>query len=199
MNDSGTGIRIAIVKGSVRSGNFTAKAVALVVDELQRLKVGQVDVIDPADLDLAFPGMPAGHSRAEDLRATIEAATGVVLATPEYHGTFSSVMKLVIENMGFPSVLAGKPVALLGVAAGSIGAIKALEQLRGVVSHIGGIVLPGAISVAGVHSHFDESGRVTDDKIEASIRSVATNLLDYIDQNICPRKCLEEMVREATA
>ena len=143
--------------------------------------------------------MPAGHSRAEDLRATIEAATGVVLATPEYHGTFSSVMKLVIENLGFPSVLAGKPVALLGVAAGSIGAIKALEHLRGVVSHIGGIVLPGSISVAGVHNHFDERGRVADEKIEASIRSVATNLLDYIDQNICPRKCLEEMVREATA
>lgn len=192
-------VRIAIVRGSVRSGNFTAKAVALVVDELQRLDVGGVDVIDPAEFDLAFPGMPAGHSRAEDLRATIEAATGVVLATPEYHGTFSSVMKLVIENMGFPSVLAGKPVALLGVAAGSIGAIKALEHLRGVVSHIGGIVLPGSISVAGVQNYFDERGRVTDEKIEASIRSVATNILDYINQNICPRKCLEEMVREAAA
>ena len=130
MGDNGAGIRIAIVKGSVRAGNFTSKAVALVVDELQRLKVGGVDVIDPAELNLAFPGMPAGRSRAEDLRATIKAATGVVLATPEYHGTFSSVMKLVIENMGFPSVLAGKPVALLGVAAGSIGAIKALEHLR---------------------------------------------------------------------
>ena len=199
MGDNGAGIRIAIVKGSVRAGNFTSKAVALVVDELQRLKVGGVDVIDPAELNLAFPGMPAGRSRAEDLRATIKAATGVVLATPEYHGTFSSVMKLVIENMGFPSVLAGKPVALLGVAAGSIGAIKALEHLRGVVSHIGGIVLPGSISVAGVRNYFDEGGRVTDEKIEASIRSVATNLLDYTNQNICPRKCLEEMVREAAA
>ncbi len=195
---NGNGIGIAIVKGSVRPGNFTSKAVALVVDELQRLKVGRVDVIDPAELNLAFPGMPAGRSRAEDLRAMVKAATGVVLATPEYHGTFSSVMKLVIENMGFPSVLAGKPVALLGVAAGSIGAIKALEHLRGVVSHVGGIVLPGSISVAGVHNHFDERGRVTDEKIEASIRSVATNLLNYINQNICPRKCLEEMVREAT-
>lgn len=199
MGDNGAGIRIAIVKGSVRAGNFTSKAVALVVDELQRLKVGGVDVIDPAELNLAFPGMPAGRSRAEELRATIKAATGVILATPEYHGTFSSVMKLVIENMGFPSVLAGKPVALLGVAAGSIGAIKALEHLRGVVSHIGGIVLPGSISVAGVRNHFDEEGRVTDEKIEASIRSVATNLLDYTNQNICPRKCLEEMVREAAA
>ena len=57
----------------------------------------------------------------------IRRSTGVVLATPEYHGSFSSVMKLMIENLGFPSVLAGKSVALLGVAGGSIGAIKSLE------------------------------------------------------------------------
>jgi len=40
------------------------------------------------------------------------------LATPEYDGSLSSVMKLVIENLGFPSVLAGKPVALMGVGGG---------------------------------------------------------------------------------
>ena len=60
--------------------------------------------------------------------------------------------KLVIENLGFPSVLAGKPVALVGVAAGRIGAIKSLEQLRGVCSHVGALVLPGAVSVAGVRA-----------------------------------------------
>ena len=41
------------------------------------------------------------------------ATDSVVLATPEYHGSFSSVMKLVIENLGFPSALQGKPVALM--------------------------------------------------------------------------------------
>jgi NAD(P)H-dependent FMN reductase len=33
-------------------------------------------------------------------------AAAIVLATPEYHGSFSSVLKLVIENLGFPSALA---------------------------------------------------------------------------------------------
>jgi NAD(P)H-dependent FMN reductase len=30
-------------------------------------------------------------------------AGGVVLASPEYHGSFAAMTKLVIENMGFPS------------------------------------------------------------------------------------------------
>jgi len=126
----------------------------------------------------------------------VGAATGVVLVTPEYHGSFSSVMKLVIENLGFPSVLAGKPVALLGVAAGSIGAIKSLEQLRGVVSHIGAIVLPLPISIANVHRVFDREGRVLEPEVEKLVRQVATNLLGYIEKNICPAVTLERLMRE---
>ena len=197
--ESKRGIRIAIVQGSVRPGNFTAKAVAVVVDELRRQQVDDVQVLDPGELRLALPGMPGEDARSDEFQAAVGGATGVVLATPEYHGTFSSVMKLAIENMGFPSVLAGKPVALLGVAAGRIGAIKSLEHLRGVASHVGGIVLPGPVSVAGVQDQFDADGRVTDEEIEASIRGVATNLLGYITQNVCPRRCLEEIVRGAAA
>ncbi len=196
MSEPERGIRIAIVKGSVRPGNFTSKAVAYLEDEFEGRGV-EVDVIDPAELNLSLPGMPVGDSRADELRSWIKEATGVILATPEYHGTFSSVMKLTIENMGFPSVLAGKPIALLGVAAGRIGAIKALEHLRCVASHVGGIVLPGPVSVAGVQGYFDDEGRINDPAVEASVRGVATNLLDYIDQHICASKCLEEMVREA--
>ena len=99
------------------------------------------------------------------------------MPTPEYHGTYSSVTKLIIENLGFPSVLATKPVALLGVAAGQIGAIKALEHLRGVLSHVGAIVLPGGVSVPGVQSAFDDEGRCTDPDVEKMIRAVATNLI----------------------
>jgi len=120
----------------------------------------------------------------------------VILATPEYHGSFSSVIKLVIENLGFPSVLAGKPVALLGVAAGQIGAIKSLEGLASVCTHVGAIVLPGAVSVAGVQQLFDSEGRCLDRAVEKRIRSVASNLVNYIHGNICPRIALEQMVRE---
>ena len=60
----------------------------------------------------------------------------------------SACAKLIIENLGFPSVLAGKAIVILGVAAGSAGAIKSLEQLRCVLSHIGAIVLPGPVSIA---------------------------------------------------
>lgn len=190
-----TGIRIVLILGSVRTDNFTAKAAALVLDELRRENV-RVEVLNPAELVLPPPGLDGDAEGPKKLRKAVSDATGVVLATPEYHGSFSSVIKLVIENLGFPSMLAGKPVALLGVAAGRIGAIKSLEHLRAVCSHVGALVLPSLVSVANVQGLFDEQGRCLDPAVERQVRSVATNLLGYIRGYICPRITLERMVRE---
>jgi FMN reductase len=192
-------IRIVAVPGSVRPGNFTVKALGLVLDEIGKHADIALDVIDPVAIALPLPGMADGSPATQNLIARVNAATGVVLATPEYHGSYSSIMKLVIENLGFPSVLAGKPVALLGVAAGQIGAIKALEHLRSVCSHVGAIVLPGPVSVAGVQQVFDGDGHCLNTAIETRIRSVATSLIDYIRGAICPRVALEEMVRRGPA
>src|SRR5229473_4710474 len=160
------GIRIVVINGSVRPGNYTSMASALVVDELKKDPKVTVHLINPGDYHLPFPGVNGNAEGTKRLQEEVKNATAVVLATPEYHGSFSSVMKLVIENLGFPSVLAGKPVALMGVAAGMIGAIKSLEHLRGVVSHIGGQALPLPTSVANVQSVFDQNGQILDSKIE---------------------------------
>jgi FMN reductase len=191
------GIRFVATAGSVRPGNFTSKALALVVDEIRKQHDISVDVIDLARAHLSQPGLPPTEE-AMRIRKLISDATGVILATPEYHGSYSSVIKQFIENLGFPSVLAGKPVALLGVAAGQIGAIKALEHLRGVCSHVGAIVLPATVSVAGVQKLFDESGRCLDPATEKNIRGLATSLLDYVHNNVCPRVAMEEFVRSGS-
>ncbi len=119
-----------------------------------------------------------------------------MLASVEYHGSDSSAIKMIIDNLEFPSALSGRPIALLGVAAGSIGAIEALEHLRSVCSYVGAIVLPGPVSVASVNSVFDAAGACRDPKIEQRIHGAAHNIVDYIERSVCPRIALEAMVRE---
>ena len=136
-------INIVAVLGSVRPNNYTAMALKLTLDEFKNHRGVNVQLFDPAIIHLDPPGIGGDSPDPARMREAVENATGLILATPEYHGSFSSVMKLAIENLGFPSVMSGKPVSLLGVAAGSIGAIKSLESLRGVCSHVGAIVLPG--------------------------------------------------------
>ena len=63
MSADDNGLRIAVIKGSVRPGNYTGMAVDLVVEELREKGV-EVDVIDPVGMDLKLPGM--GDSRSAD-------------------------------------------------------------------------------------------------------------------------------------
>jgi chromate reductase len=196
MENSNKQIPVVIITGSVRPGNYTRMAANLVLDELRRQPNIAPELIDPATLDLPLPGTASEHPGARALREKVSAAAAVVLATPEYHGSFSSVLKLVIENLGFPSALRGKPVALLGVAAGSIGAIKSLEHLRGVVSHIGAIALPLPVSVANVQKAFDKNGAVLDPDVEKYVRRLATSLLEYLERHVCPAITLEHLLRQ---
>ena len=184
---------IVCISGTNRPENYTSRALGVVVEALRQSHNEPV-VFDARTLSLAFPGQP-DPGDGERLRTAIAAAPGVILATPEYHGSFCAMTKLIIENLGFPSVLAGKPVGLVGVAAGRIGAIKSLEHLKSVCAHIGAIVVPGAVSVAGVQQVFDDHGRCTDANVEALLRGVAPAMLTFLKDYICPKHILEDMVR----
>ena len=187
---------IVTISGTSRPDNYTAHALALVNDELEA-KAVRVVTFDARNLSLAFPGQPDTDDGAA-LREAVEGAAGIVLATPEYHGSYCAMTKLIIENLGFPSKLAGKPVALLGVAAGRIGAIKSLEHLRSVCAHTGAVVMPQAVSVAGVRGAFDDDGSCTDPDTEKALRGLAGGLVEFLHEYVYPKAVLEAMVRGDT-
>lgn len=188
-------MNIVTINGSARPGNYTGKALAVAQDELNQMNRVTLTVIEPASLKLAIPGSMMDGSDSRQLQDMVAAAEGVILATPEYHGSFSSLIKLTLENMGFPSALKKKPVALLGVASGRIGAVKSLEHLRSVCSHVGALVLPRPVSVAGVRSVFDDQGHCLDDSVERQIRELASELVKYVYETQCPEISFEEWVR----
>lgn len=185
---------IVCISGTSRPGNFTARALAVVVDELKNAGE-QVTEFDARELVLAFPGQPETED-ARNIQQAVKAASGVVFAGPEYHGSVCAMAKLIVENLGFPSHLAGKPIALVGVAAGRIGAIKSLEQMKGICSHVGAVVLPGAVSIAGVQQVFDEQGNCLDKGSEQALRGVAQAMRRFLNDFVCPKFALEEMVRQ---
>jgi len=147
-------IRIATISGSAQQNNNTEKALALIHDELNKIEVVDFIEVLPRQMKLAIPG-----SDRALLQRTLRDMDGIILATPEYHGSFSSLMKMTIENLGYPSALKGKPIDLLGVSGGSIGAVKSLEHLRSVCAHVGGLVLPGSVSIPNIRDVFDKIGK----------------------------------------
>jgi FMN reductase len=187
-------IEIVTMAGSVRPDNYTEKALAVVVNEMEKQPNVFVHQINLGEIDFTLPGRPLRDPRVKELRQIISNATAVVIATPEYHGTFSSLIKLAIENLGHPNALKGKPVALLGVAGGRIGAIKSLEHLRSVSAHVGAVVIPSLLSLDRVRERFDLDGTPLDGETEIRLRGLAGALMEYIDEFVCPKFKLEEML-----
>lgn len=185
---------IAAISGTSRPNNYTSRALGAVVDKL-REQGADVTVLDARELTLNFPGHPLTED-AKRLADTVRSAQGVVLATPEYHGTFASMTKLILENMGFPSALQDKPMALLGIAQGRIGAIKSLEHLRSACAHMGAIVVPATVSVAGIQNAFAKDGTLSDAGVRTSLEGAATSLLQFLRNYVCPKYVLEAMVRD---
>jgi chromate reductase len=189
-------MKIATILGSLNKNGSCAHALNIVNDELQKFSIIELVSVKPNDYTLPFPGQSLPNSDEKKLQLLLSDAGGIIISTPEYHGSISSVVKLIIENLGFPSALSGKPVSLLGVAGGSIGAIKSLEQLRSICSHVGAIVLPGPVSIPNVHSVFDKEGNCLNPKVEKRLRTLANEMIKYAEKHICPEHALEEQVRE---
>lgn len=190
-------IKILIITGSVRENNYSTMVANLVADELSKFDTVVYKIIDPRKLKLPFPGQKIENDSVGYLQSEVKGATAVVLVTPEYNGTYSSILKLIIENLGFPSVMAGKPVTLVGLASGSIGAIKSLEHLRSTSAHVGAIVLPKVASIPTVEKCFDKNGNCTNERVERRIRLAAKNLIQFIHDHIQDIPSMEQIARQS--
>jgi NAD(P)H-dependent FMN reductase len=170
---------IALINGSVQKKNYTGFILRIVKDELEK---NGLDVIDIRleKYNMPFPGDEIENDNSKELREKLSSADAFIIGSPEYNGGYTAKLKLMIENSGYPSAMKGKPVGLVGLASGILGATKSLEQLRIVCSHIGSIVLPRVTSISEVEKRFDDEGNCIDEGTEKEIKASAKNLTKFI-------------------
>jgi len=96
------------------------------------------------DVEAQSSDGPEGVRR---LRTAIAAADGVLIATPEYNQSLPGVLKNTIDWLSRSdadghTVLAGKPVAMVGATPGPWGTRLAQAQLRHALTATGALALP---------------------------------------------------------
>ncbi len=116
------------------------------------------------DLEQREPDGPAG---VRALRASIAAADGLIIATPEYNHAMPGVLKNALDWLSRESpqgeVLMEKPVAVLGASAGPWGTRLAQASLRQVLHTCGALVMPTpTVFVANAACRIDGNGSVAD-------------------------------------
>ncbi|GAA3400898.1 NADPH-dependent FMN reductase [Paenibacillus hodogayensis] len=116
---------------------------------------------NPADVNLAA------------LKETMLKADGIVLSTPDYHGSISGVLKNVIDHLGFDH-FDGKVVLSVCSTGGAVG-VSPLLQLQVMVRAVHGVNCPEWISIGGENRQFDAEG----DPVSTHVQERTIRAIDY--------------------
>jgi FMN reductase len=102
-DQAGSRVFVVGICGSIRRGSYTRMAVQIALQGAQEVGA-QTRLIDLKDYQLvSCDGKEDESTYPEDvfrLRREVSQAQGIILGTPEYHGSFSGVLKNALDLMG---------------------------------------------------------------------------------------------------
>jgi len=173
-----TPIKVLGIAGSLRAGS-TNRALLRAAAEVapDEMEIAEFDLtgIPFFDADVEAEGDP---ERVRELKEAIAAADAILIATPEYNGGTSGVLKNAIDwasRPPFHSPLAGKPVALMGASTGLGGTRRAQEQVRTALEHPKARVLEESLRVPESYASF-EDGELADEATREALAELVETL-----------------------
>ena len=170
------------ISGSLRKDANTDKLMQYISGQFEG-KDCVFEWIHPKNFQLTLPGIENDSNDPEHLREKVLSCDGILFVTPEYHGSLSSSLKMLIDNLGYPSTLEGKNVSLFGVAMGP-SADNAIRHLKEILSVVNANVLPMQTSIGSIHKIFNEGNinleKEQQDSINDSIFELITTCSNQI-------------------
>jgi chromate reductase len=172
--------RILGISGSLRERSYNrallqaARELAPDGVELEEFDLAAIPLYD-ADVEAGGDPPPVAA-----LREAVRSAEALLFATPEYNRGTSGVLKNAIDWLSRPamaSVLRWKATAVIGASTGRGGTRRAQQQVRDALLFPGAIVLDEPeVALPLAWEHFDEDGRLVDEKTRDAIRALLEGL-----------------------
>jgi NAD(P)H-dependent FMN reductase len=177
------GTHVVGICGSLRDGSYTRKSLTYALGRAE--KVGATtDLVDLRELDIPVFGKPgAKESDVPEMVERIDDGDAIILATPMYHGSYSSPTKTVLDYCGFDE-FEHKAVGLLAISGGSF-PVTALDHLRSVCRAVNAWPLPYQAAVPNASSKF-EDGEFVDDDIRERVETLGARVVQYSDVELDP-------------
>mgnify|MGYP001038193600 CR=1 FL=1 len=101
-----------------------------------------------------------------------------VFVVPEYNGSFPGVLKAFIDGLEYPSKLADKKVALVGLSSGMQGSALALSHLTDILSYLGANLLGMRVKLPKVEENL-KNGKITNDLYNQLLREQVAKLIAF--------------------
>lgn len=173
--------KVLAFAGSSREGSVNKKLV-LEAAEFARQAGAIVTLVDLKDYPM--PLYDADHEAKEKMpekaakfRSMMIQNDVIIIASPEYNGSLSGLLKNTIDwssrsedGNGSRDAFKDKKFILMSASPGSSGGARGLVHLRAIIQNIGGTVVTEQIVVPGAYEAFDEHGHLKNEKLREQLK-----------------------------
>jgi NAD(P)H-dependent FMN reductase len=181
-----TEIRLLAMTGSARRASLNRRVLAVLIRGAEAAGA-TVTQFEPRDYPMPLydgdleerDGIPDSAASLQELLARHD---GVLLASPEYNGFFSPLLKNTFDwvsrplpdGSGRPGTIhvRGKPAGLVSASPGALGGIRSLQHTRQYLSNLGFLVVPEQTGVPHADKAFDDTGNLRDERLRGAVEGV---------------------------
>ena len=180
-------IKVVTFAGSLRLDSYNKK-LAKSAFTLATENGAEAILIDLADYPLPlFNEDIENQERPEHLAALREIfleADALIIASPEYNGSLSSVLKNTLDwlsrssqDESYQPVYGQLTAGIMAASPGGLGGIRGLSHLRELMSNLGSLVIPKQLAISSAYDAFDEHDNIKNPAKKAQLESVVKNLI----------------------
>ncbi len=166
---------IVIISATNRKGSNTLKIAKYYQEALATMGT-EAPIFDLSQLDSVHRN--ATFDALE--KAYLIPATKYIIISPEYNGSFSGILKLMIDHSDMKTCFWGKKVALVGVSTGRAGNLRGLDHLTNILNYIKVQVLPNKLPISVIHTLLQEqTNTLNHEPTIAAIQAQLTEFMAY--------------------
>ena len=121
------------------------------------------------------------------LKELMKSHDGFLIASPEYNGSLTGIMKNTIDWMSRPyaddprmACFDGKIAGLMAASPGGLGGLRGLSHLRTILAGIGVFVLPNHVAVGQSGANLVDDESVKNESLQQAITDLSTEMVRVI-------------------
>lgn len=177
-------LKVLAISGSLRRDSYNRKALRIATQIAEDLgaEIAEADLKELAlpiyDGDIEAAGFPESVLK---LKAMVEAADVLLIATPEYNFSVPAALKNALEWLSRGDEEAdGKVAAIFGAATGGMGTVRAQLHLRQVLLDLNVLVLPKPqVHIRLARQAFNPDGSFSDQKTHELLKNLIQKTFDF--------------------
>lgn len=182
--------KILAFSGSSRKGSFNGQLLNLAA-EASLTAGAAVTCINLSNFSLPIYDADLESERGLPdnvlvLRELMMANDGFLIASPEYNGSVSALLKNTLDWCSRPAggfdglaPYRGKTAALMSASLSPFGGVRGLMALRNIMAKMGSVVLADDLALASAQNAFDENCQLVSEPTAQALRDLVTKFVQF--------------------